>query len=82
MPAIFWVVPAAGIAAVVFAVLLARDVLRRPEGTPEMAKIGGMVFEGARAFLKRQYTTIGLLSVVTAVAVGALVGAPGSPEPS
>jgi len=74
MPAIFWVVPAAGIAAVVFAVLLARDVLRRPEGTPEMAKIGGMVFEGARAFLKRQYTTIGLLSVVTAVAVGALVG--------
>jgi K(+)-stimulated pyrophosphate-energized sodium pump len=39
-----------------------------------MAEIGGMIFEGAWAFLKRQYTTIGWLSIVIAVAVGALVG--------
>jgi len=74
MPGIFWVVPAAGIAAIVFAILLARNVLKRSPGTPKMAEIGGMIFEGAWAFLKRQYTTIGWLSIVIAVAVGALVG--------
>ena len=74
MPGIFWVVPAAGVAAIVFAILLARDVLKRSPGTPEMARIGGMIFEGAWAFLKRQYTTIGRLSIIIAIAVGALVG--------
>ncbi|MFC1983140.1 sodium-translocating pyrophosphatase [Chloroflexota bacterium] len=74
MPGIFWIVPAAGILAIVFAVLLARDVLKRSPGTRKMEEIGGMIFEGAWAFLKRQYTTIGLLSVIIAIAVGALVG--------
>jgi K(+)-stimulated pyrophosphate-energized sodium pump len=74
MPGIFWIVPAAGIAAIIFAIILARDVLKRSQGTPEMARIGGMIFEGAWAFLKRQYTTIGWLSIIVAVVVGALVG--------
>jgi K(+)-stimulated pyrophosphate-energized sodium pump len=39
-----------------------------------MEEIGGMIFEGAWAFLKRQYGTIGWLSVIVAVAVAALVG--------
>jgi K(+)-stimulated pyrophosphate-energized sodium pump len=39
-----------------------------------MEEIGGMIFEGAWAFLKRQYSTIGWLSIIVAVAVGALVG--------
>jgi K(+)-stimulated pyrophosphate-energized sodium pump len=74
MPGIFWIVPAAGIAAIVFAIILARDVLKRSQGTPEMAQIGDMIFEGAWAFLKRQYTTIGWLAIVVAVVVGVLVG--------
>ncbi len=74
MPGIFWVVPVAGIAAIVFAILLARNVLKHSTGTPEMARIGDMIFEGAWAFLKRQYTTIGWLSIVIAIVVGALVG--------
>lgn len=74
MPVIFWVVPGAGVAAIIFAILLTRNVLRRSPGTPKMEEIGGMIFEGARAFLKRQYTTIGWLSIVVAVVVGALVG--------
>jgi K(+)-stimulated pyrophosphate-energized sodium pump len=74
MPGIFWVVPAAGIVAIVFAILLARNVLKRSPGTPQMEEIGGMIFEGAWAFLKRQYSTIGWLSIVVAVAVGVLVG--------
>jgi K(+)-stimulated pyrophosphate-energized sodium pump len=74
IPLIFWVVPAAGIVAVLFAIILARNVLKRSPGTPKMEEIGGMIFEGAWAFLKRQYSTIGWLSIVVAIAVGALVG--------
>jgi len=74
MPGIFWVVPASGIIGVLFAIILARNVLKRSPGTPEIQNIGGMIFEGARAFLKRQYTTIGWLSIVVAIAIGVLVG--------
>ncbi|MFH1003674.1 MAG: sodium-translocating pyrophosphatase, partial [Chloroflexota bacterium] len=63
-----------GVLAVLFALFLARDVLRRDPGTPKMQEIGGMIFEGAMAFLKRQYTTIGILALVTAVVIGGLLG--------
>jgi len=74
MPGIFWVVPIAGIIAIIFAIFMARDVLKRSPGTPQMEEIGGMILEGAWAFLKRQYSTIGWLSIVVAVVVGVLVG--------
>jgi len=74
MPSIFWIVPIAGAIAVLFALYLIRDVLRRDPGTPKMAEIGGMIFEGAWAFLKRQYGTIAMLSIVIAVIIGVLVG--------
>ena len=70
-----WVVPVAGIAAIIFAFWLARDVLRRDQGTPQMQYIAGMIFEGAMAFLRRQYRTISMLSIVTAIALGVLLGA-------
>ncbi len=72
---LIWMVPVTGLAAVLFALWLAYDVLRRPTGTVEMQEIAGMIFEGAMAFLSRQYRTIGVLAVLTAVAVGVLVGA-------
>ncbi len=73
MPGIFWMVPIAGLVTVIFAILLARNVLRRDPGTPKMKEIGDMIFEGAWAFLKRQYSTIGMLSLVIAVIIGVLV---------
>jgi len=73
MPGIFWLVPIAGLVTVIFAALLARDVLRRDPGTPKMKEIGDMIFEGAWAFLKRQYSTIGILSLVVAIIIGVLV---------
>jgi len=73
MPGIFWLVPVAGLATVVFAIMLARSVLRSDSGTPKMKEIGDMIFEGAWAFLKRQYSTIGILSLVIAVIIGVLV---------
>ena len=39
-----------------------------------MQEIGGMIFEGAMAFLARQYRTIAMMAVVTAVIIGVIVG--------
>ena len=74
LPGLFWVVPAVGVLAVLFAGYLAVNVLRRDPGTKEMQAIGNLILEGAKAFLKRQYTTIAILAVITAVGIGALVG--------
>src|SRR5438552_15222063 len=38
-------------------------VLRQDNGTPDMRKISDAIHEGAEAFLRRQYRTIGLLSI-------------------
>src|SRR5579884_3762706 len=69
-----WVVPVAGVLAILFAFGLARDVLRRDPGTPAMQQVAAMIFEGAIAFLNRQYRTIATLAVLTAVIIGLLVG--------
>jgi K(+)-stimulated pyrophosphate-energized sodium pump len=64
----------AGLFAIVFALYLAWDVLRRDTGTPAMQEVGDMIFEGATAFLRRQYQTIGMISIVAAVLVGLVLG--------
>lgn len=74
MPVIFWIVPVSSIAAIFFALFLARNVLSRPSGTPQMKEVGDIIFEGARAFLKRQYSTIAVMSIVVAIVIGALLG--------
>ena len=69
-----WVVPVVGVLAILFAVWLAKDVLSRDPGTPAMQQVAGLIFEGAMAFLNRQYRTIAMLALVTAVVIGFLVG--------
>jgi K(+)-stimulated pyrophosphate-energized sodium pump len=39
-----------------------------------MQEIGDMILQGAKAFLKRQYTTIAIISLIIAVVIGLLVG--------
>src|SRR6266571_278565 len=72
---LIWLIPVAGLAAVFYAGFLTWDVLRRDTGTPEMQDVASMIFEGAMAFLRRQYGTIALLAVVTAVVISIVVGA-------
>jgi K(+)-stimulated pyrophosphate-energized sodium pump len=74
LPNIFWIVPAAGVITIIFAVLLIRNVMKRPTGTPKMKEIGDIIFQGARAFLKRQYSTIAMYSAGIAIIIGVLVG--------
>ena len=75
MSGIVWLVPLSGMIAVIAAVMLARDVIGRPKGSPEMQEVAAAIYEGAMAFLNRQYRTIGILSIVTAVLLGVLLGA-------
>lgn len=67
-------IPAASAAAVLFAIWLAYDVLRRDKGTASMQEVAGTILEGANAFLNRQYRTIGTLAIVTSVVVAVIVG--------
>ncbi len=80
MELINWVIPVAGIAAVLFAIYLARDVMSRDTGTPEMVAVGDTIREGADAFVKRQYTTIAVLAVVGAVIIGVVIGLVETPD--
>ena len=47
-----------------YAAWLAREVLRSDTGSEAMRVIAAAIKEGAEAFLKRQYKTIGMMSVV------------------
>ncbi|MBF6589556.1 MAG: sodium-translocating pyrophosphatase, partial [Ktedonobacterales bacterium] len=63
----------ASLLAIIFAFLLARWVLARDTGTPEMRKISDAIFAGAQAYLRRQYKTITVLAVVVAVVIGVVL---------
>jgi K(+)-stimulated pyrophosphate-energized sodium pump len=73
-------VPIAGIIAVLFALYLARDVLSRDQGTAEMQAVAGTILEGAVAFIRRQYTTIGIIAVIGAVVIGIVITLVETPE--
>src|SRR5881628_2052429 len=55
--------------ALAVAVSLARWVLKQDNGTADMRKISDAIQEGAEAFLRRQYRTIGALSLVLAILI-------------
>ena len=70
----WWVVLLAGIIAIAFALWLANNVLSQDKGTKSMQEVAGLIFEGAMAFLKRQYRTIAMLAVLAAIIIGVLIG--------
>src|SRR5918994_3792771 len=63
-----------GVAAIIFAIWLARDVLSRDSGTPAMQDIASRIFVGAAAFLRREYLKIAVLAIFVAVIIGLVVG--------
>ena len=70
---LYWIIPIAGIAAVLFAFYLARNVLARDTGTQAMVDVADTIREGADAFVKRQYTTIFVLALAAAVIIGVVI---------
>ena len=67
MELITWVIPVAGVASILFALYLAWGVLHADTGTEAMQEIAAIIFEGAVAFIRRQYTTIGILAIAGAL---------------
>ena len=64
-----WIAIAVALVALALAWVLARAVIASDSGTPEMQLISNAIREGAEAFLKRQYQTIGAIALVLAVVV-------------
>ncbi|MDX1975082.1 MAG: sodium-translocating pyrophosphatase [Rickettsiales bacterium] len=69
---------ACGIASLLYGVLTGRTILSAPAGSERMQNIAAAIQEGARAYLNRQYLTIGLVGIVIlaflSYKLGALVG--------
>src|SRR6202140_1618544 len=80
-----WVIVLCGALSIVYAIWATASVLKADAGNPRMQEIAAAVREGAQAYLKRQYMTIGLVGIVIfallayflgpLVAVGFLIGA-------
>ncbi|MFD1719838.1 sodium-translocating pyrophosphatase [Georgenia deserti] len=58
------VIAVIAIVALVVAVLLRRQVLAADAGSPKMQEIAGAIEEGAQAYLRRQFRTLGVFAVV------------------
>ncbi|WP_371805056.1 sodium-translocating pyrophosphatase [Candidatus Lokiarchaeum ossiferum] len=69
-----WLVLVAALASFVAAVLLKKKVDNADPGNEEMVKVQGYIKDGARAFIKRQYTTLAIFVAGLAIALGVLYG--------
>ncbi|MDB5078453.1 MAG: V-type H(+)-translocating pyrophosphatase [Chloroflexi bacterium] len=67
------VIYGAGLIGILFSLYLARQVLASDNGTPEMQNIARKIYLGAMAFMRRQYSTIAMLAIVTAILLGVLL---------
>jgi K(+)-stimulated pyrophosphate-energized sodium pump len=56
--------------AVIYGLVTATWVLRKPAGNEKMQSIAAAIQEGAQAYMNRQYTAIGIVGVVLFVIVG------------
>ncbi|NUT01332.1 MAG: sodium-translocating pyrophosphatase [Sphingomonas sp.] len=65
---------ACGFIAVLYGLFTSRQVLGAPAGNQRMVEVAGAIQEGASAYLRRQYTTIGMVGVGVAVLVGIFLG--------
>ncbi|RFB80295.1 sodium-translocating pyrophosphatase [Methylovirgula sp. 4M-Z18] len=69
-----WLIILGGLLSIVYGVVTIMQVMAADAGSKRMQEISGAVAEGAQAYLKRQYTTIGMVGVVIFVGLGLLLG--------
>ena len=61
---LFWIVPFASIVALAFAAKFFFDMKKADEGNDRMKEIAGYVREGAMAYLKQQYSRVGIVFLI------------------
>jgi K(+)-stimulated pyrophosphate-energized sodium pump len=69
-----WVIIACGALAILYGIWATQSVMSADAGSQKMQEISAAVREGAQAYLKRQYTTIGIVGIVIFLIVGLLLG--------
>src|SRR5450830_529810 len=69
-----WMIVGCGVLAILYGIWATGSVLRADAGSAKMQEISAAVREGAQAYLKRQYTTIGIVGVVILVIIGFTLG--------
>jgi len=68
------VIVGCGLLAVLYGIWAIYSVMQADAGSPKMREISAAVREGAQAYLKRQYTTIGMVGIVIFLIVGYFLG--------
>jgi len=74
MTSYLWLVIAAGALGVLYGAVQTAVLMKADSGNERMREIAAAIQEGASAYLKRQYTTIGIVGVVILVAAFFLIG--------
>jgi K(+)-stimulated pyrophosphate-energized sodium pump len=69
-----WLIVGCGVLAIVYGIWATQSVLSADPGSKRMQEISEAVREGAQAYLKRQYITIGTVGVVIFVIIGFTLG--------
>jgi K(+)-stimulated pyrophosphate-energized sodium pump len=69
-----WLVIAAGALGVLYGAFQTASLMKASTGNDRMREIAAAIQEGASAYLRRQYTTIGIVGIVILIAAWFLIG--------
>ena len=74
MTELVWLAPAAGVAALLFALILASGIRKQAPGNERMREIAGAIKEGAQAFLRAEYKILVFFVAILFVVIGIGIG--------
>ncbi len=74
MSNVYVLILAGGAIALLYGIYAIRSVLAAPAGTERMVEIASAIQEGARAYLNRQYTAIGIVGIAIGILLGLTLG--------
>ena len=70
MENLIYLIPAAGVVALLFTYIKSAWVAKQEVGTEKMAKIAGFIAEGAMAFLRAEYKVLSIFVILVAILLG------------
>src|ERR1700674_3067534 len=71
---VLWLIIGCGLLAIVYGVWAIQSVMAADAGSQKMQEIAAAIREGAQAYLKRQYATIGMVGIVIFLVLGYFLG--------